>query len=162
MWDSQGSVLHVGNFAILREHCGDDVHNNLKFRLVRGSHIDKDVFRVQSNFAVVRVNNRWHRQNAVVFIVNDWIDRRIFDDMQVSSKMFLRLGKDRKLLGSFSRLSVHTSYTVMSSSAVYAESLFSGTNLISFGFRASYRNGAWMVSRSCVPTATSWRRRHRF
>jgi hypothetical protein len=55
-----------------------------------------------------------------------------------------------------------TSYTPMSSSAVYAVLLFSGTKRMSRGARASYRNGARSVSRSCVPIATSWRRRHRF
>ena len=71
----QGYILHVWDFAVLREHRGDDVNDDLKFCLVCCSHIDEDVFCVQSDFAVLRVDNRWHRQDAVVYVVNDWIDR---------------------------------------------------------------------------------------
>lgn len=75
--------------AVLGEHCSDDVDDDLKFRFVRRSHVDEDVFCVQSNFAVFRVDNRWHRQNAVICVVNDRVDRRIFDDMQVSGEVLL-------------------------------------------------------------------------
>ena len=72
---SWGSALHVGDFTVLREHRSDDIHDNLKFRLVRRSYINEDVFCVQGDFAVFRVDNRWHRQNAVLCIINDWVDR---------------------------------------------------------------------------------------
>jgi len=54
-------LLHVGDLAILREHRGDDVDDDLQLRLVRRSHINEDVFCVQSDFTVFRVNNRRHR-----------------------------------------------------------------------------------------------------
>ena len=72
---SRRYALHVGDFTVLREHCGNDIHDDLKFRFVRRSYINEDVFRVQGDFAVFRVDNRWHRQNAVLCIINDWVDR---------------------------------------------------------------------------------------
>jgi len=75
LWGSNGSALHVRDFAVLREHRSDDIDDDLEFRLVRRSHINEDVFCVQIDFAVFRVDNRWHRKYAVVCIVNDWIDR---------------------------------------------------------------------------------------
>ena len=81
LWESQASTSHVGDFTVLREHCSDDICNDLKSRLVRRGHINEDVFCVQGDFAVFRINNRWHRQNAILCIVDDWIDRRVSDDM---------------------------------------------------------------------------------
>ena len=88
----QGYLLHVRLFAILRKHRGDDVHDDLELRLVCGSHINEDVFCVQSDFAMLRIDNRGHGENAVVSVINDWINRRISDDVQVTSEMLLGLG----------------------------------------------------------------------
>ena len=74
VWESHGSRLHVGDLTVLGEHCSNDVNDDLQFRLIRRSHINEDVFGVQSNFAVFRVNDRRHRQNAVLCIVDDWVD----------------------------------------------------------------------------------------
>jgi len=73
--EAQGSTSHVGDFAVLGEHCRDDIHDDLKFRLVCRSDINEDVFCVQGDFCVFRIDNRWHRQNAVLCIVNNWVDR---------------------------------------------------------------------------------------
>ena len=73
--ESHGYSLHVGDLAILREHRSDDVNDDLQLRLVRRSHVNEDVFCVQSNLAVFRIDNRRHGQNTVLCIVNDWVDR---------------------------------------------------------------------------------------
>lgn len=73
--EPQGSASHVGDFAVLREHRSDDVHDDLELRLVGCGHIDEDVFCVQGDFAMFRVDNRWHRQNTVLCIVNDRVNR---------------------------------------------------------------------------------------
>lgn len=89
--ESQGHFLHVRLSAVLGEHRSDDIHDDLELRLVCSSHIDEDVSCVESNFAMLRIDNRWHRENAVVHIVNDWIDRRISDNVQISGEVLLRL-----------------------------------------------------------------------
>lgn len=42
--ESQWSVLHVGDFAVLGEHCRDNIHDDLELRLVRRGDINEDVF----------------------------------------------------------------------------------------------------------------------
>lgn len=38
-----------------------------------------------------RIDNRRHRENAVLSVINDWINWRISDDMQVSGEVLLGL-----------------------------------------------------------------------
>lgn len=57
---SNSSDAHERLFAVLGEHGGDDVHDDGQFCLVRSCYIDKDVSSVQSDFAVVGIDDRRH------------------------------------------------------------------------------------------------------
>lgn len=52
--------LHVGLFAVLGEHGGNDVGHDVQFGFIRSGDIDEDVGRVQSDLTVVRVDDGGH------------------------------------------------------------------------------------------------------
>lgn len=78
-------------FAILREHGCDHIDNNLKLCVVRGSNIYKDVPCVERDFTVFRVDDRRERENAILFVIYDWVDGCITDDGEVLCEMLVAL-----------------------------------------------------------------------
>jgi len=87
----EGKCLREGFRAVFREHGRDDVNDDAELGLIRCGDIDEHILGVQSDFAVLRVDDWWHRKYAVLLVVDDWIYRRISDDVQVSCKMFFGL-----------------------------------------------------------------------
>lgn len=81
-------------FCVLSKHSDHDIGNNAKLSLIRCSQIDEDVFGIEGNFGVLRVDYRRHRENLLSGVVNDRIDRRIANDMQIAGKMFIGLWKE--------------------------------------------------------------------
>lgn len=71
-------------FTVFREHRRNDIYDNVKFRLICSRYIDEDIARVQRDFAMLRVDDRWHRQNLVLSIVNNGIHRGVPDNVQIS------------------------------------------------------------------------------
>jgi len=49
--------------AIFREHSSDNVDYDIEFRLISSSNVDENVLRVQSNLAVVRIDDRRHGED---------------------------------------------------------------------------------------------------
>jgi len=81
-------------FAILGKHRRDDVNHDIELCLICRGAIDEDIPCIQSNLAVFRVNNRWHRKDNILRIVDYGIYRGIADDMEVSCQMFFSLKMD--------------------------------------------------------------------
>ena len=88
---SKPSDSRIGYFAVLGEHGRDHIHNDVKLGLVRRGDVDEDVPSAQGNLAVFRIDDRWHREDAVLRVVDDRIHRRIADDVQVPRKVLLSL-----------------------------------------------------------------------
>lgn len=57
--------LRVWIRAVFREHRRDHVDYDIEFCLISRSHIDEHILRVQCDFAMLRVDDRRHRQNPV-------------------------------------------------------------------------------------------------
>ena len=77
--------------CVLGEHCGHDLADYLKLRLIKSSHFDKNVCGVQRDLRVVAVNNRRQRANNVVRVMDDRIHRRVPDDVKVLAQMLIFL-----------------------------------------------------------------------
>jgi len=51
--------------AVFREHGGDNVDHDVEFRLISRGNVDKNVLGVQSNLAVVRIDDGRHGENLI-------------------------------------------------------------------------------------------------
>ena len=89
--DINGDDVRVRLRTVFREHGRDDVHYDIQLRLVGGSHVDEHIARIQGDFAMLGVNDRWHRRYTIFGVVDDGVDRRVADDGQVFCEMFLFL-----------------------------------------------------------------------
>lgn len=83
--------LREGFVTVLREHGSDNVDDHIKLCLVGRSDIDENIASIQSNLTVFRVDDRRHRKDMVLGIINDWVYGGVPDDVQVSREMFFRL-----------------------------------------------------------------------
>lgn len=77
--------------AILRKHSGHHIDNDVELRLIGSCNINEDVASVESDFGMFRVDDGGHRKNSLLRVVDDWVDWRALDDMQITGKMFLVL-----------------------------------------------------------------------
>ena len=78
-------------FTILGEHHCDDVDNDSELRLVCGCHIEEDVACIECDFRMLGVDDRRHRKNVIMGVVNNGVDGGVPDDMEIPSEVFLRL-----------------------------------------------------------------------
>lgn len=65
----------ISLLTVLGEHSRDHVHDDVKLGLVRRGDIDEDVPRVQGDLAMLGIDDRWHREDAILRIVDDRIHR---------------------------------------------------------------------------------------
>lgn len=72
--DRETSFIRERFCAVFREHRRDDVDNDIKLGLVSGGDINENVSSVESDFAVVGVDDGRHREYAILGIVYDGID----------------------------------------------------------------------------------------
>jgi hypothetical protein len=73
------------------EHCDHGVDYDFEFGLVGGSAVDEDVCCIKCNLGKVAVDNRRKTENLVIRVVKDGIARRISNNMQILSNMFIVL-----------------------------------------------------------------------
>ncbi len=108
VWGDLGLAIRIDDFdglngkrfsAVLAEHGNDDVDHDPQLRLVNSSSIDEDVLRVERDLRVVRVDNGWHTQHLSVAIVDDGVDGRITNDVQVPRKMLVTFVELHHLTG---------------------------------------------------------------
>lgn len=70
--------------TVLREHRRNNIDNNIKFCLICSRYIDEDIARVQRDFTMFRVDDWGHRQDLVLGIIDDRVNRGVSDDVQIS------------------------------------------------------------------------------
>ena len=86
--DDLDSLYRLG---VSSEHSNEHVVHNLDLCLVRCCDLNEHVLRIQCDLAVVSVDDRRQRQNGAVCVVNDGVDGRIPDDVQVAAKVLVLL-----------------------------------------------------------------------
>lgn len=52
--------LHKGLCTVFRKHSGNHIHDNIELCLICSCNIDENISSVQSDFAVIRVDDRRH------------------------------------------------------------------------------------------------------
>jgi len=77
--------------CVTGEHCDHCVDDDLKFGLICCCAFNEDVCCVEGYFRKIAIDDRWKTQNMSIGIINDWINRRISNDMQEFSEMFVIL-----------------------------------------------------------------------
>jgi hypothetical protein len=73
------------------EHCDHGVDDDFEFSLIGGSAIDEDICRIEGNLGKVAVDDRRKTENIVIRVVKNRISRRISNDMQIFSNVFIIL-----------------------------------------------------------------------
>ena len=85
--------------AVLREHGHNNIVHNLQFCSVGSSHLNEDVGGVQRDLRVVAVDDRRHRADNPLRVVDDWVYWLIPNDVKVLPEMLVILVELHHLLG---------------------------------------------------------------
>jgi len=82
--EKERSLIRKGFLAVFCEHHYNRVDNDRQFSGVSRGRINEHVPCVERDLRVLRVDDRWHRQDIVLGVVNDGVDRRVTDYRQVA------------------------------------------------------------------------------
>lgn len=95
VWDSTKQecieYLREGFGCVLREHGDHDLIHDLHLRLIKRSNFDKDILGVQANFRMITVDNGRKRTDGSVGIVDDRVDGRVANDMEILAQVLVFL-----------------------------------------------------------------------
>lgn len=86
-----GVCLRERLSCVLREHCGNDSVHNLQLRLVKTGHFDEDILSVDGNLRMVSVDDRRQRADSAIRVIDDGVDRRVPDNVQVFTQVLVFL-----------------------------------------------------------------------
>lgn len=77
--------------AVFREHCDQCVENNVGLMFVSSGDFDKDILSRELDLGMFRVDDRREGAYNAVGIIDNGVDRRVADNVQVSTKVFIVL-----------------------------------------------------------------------
>lgn len=77
--------------CVLREHSDHHAVHNLELCAVQSGDLDEDVGGVEGDFGVVTVDDRGKRADGSVRIVDNRVDGRVTDDVQVFAQLLVLL-----------------------------------------------------------------------